>query len=113
MLQPFDRLRPEAEVTSQIEGSLAAEVSSIVLDSLEHLVQVGTIFLSSCSLFRQKRRNTTNKLLNNQRKENKVLKSKLSDASNYNQISENPSVLLNILNKQFANVGNILASTLS
>ncbi|XP_015777841.1 PREDICTED: dedicator of cytokinesis protein 7-like [Acropora digitifera] len=37
-----DRLRPEAEVTSQIEGSLAAEVSSIVLDSLEHLVQTVT-----------------------------------------------------------------------
>jgi len=44
LLQPFDRLRPEAEVTSQIEGSLAAEVSSIVLDSLEHLVQVGAVF---------------------------------------------------------------------
>ncbi|XP_015776632.1 PREDICTED: dedicator of cytokinesis protein 7-like [Acropora digitifera] len=38
----LDRLRPEAEVTSQIEGSLAAEVSSIVLDSLEHLVQTVT-----------------------------------------------------------------------
>ncbi|XP_068675223.1 dedicator of cytokinesis protein 7-like [Montipora foliosa] len=34
-----DRLRPEAEVNAQIEGSLAAEVNSIVLDSLEHLVQ--------------------------------------------------------------------------
>lgn len=34
------RLRPEAEVSAQIEGALAAEVNSIVLDSLEHLVQV-------------------------------------------------------------------------
>lgn len=34
------RLRPEVEVNAQVEGSLAAEVNSIVLDTLEHLVQV-------------------------------------------------------------------------
>lgn len=36
----FGRLRPEAEVSAQVEGALAAEVNSVVLDSLEHLVQV-------------------------------------------------------------------------
>lgn len=34
------RLRPEVEVNAQVEGALAAEVNSIVLDTLEHLVQV-------------------------------------------------------------------------
>ncbi|XP_027052730.1 dedicator of cytokinesis protein 7-like, partial [Pocillopora damicornis] len=34
-----DRVRPEVEVNAQIEGGLAAEVSTIVLDTLEHLVQ--------------------------------------------------------------------------
>ena len=34
------RLRPEVEVYAQVEGALAAEVNSIVLDTLEHLVQV-------------------------------------------------------------------------
>ncbi|XP_073227641.1 dedicator of cytokinesis protein 7-like isoform X3 [Porites lutea] len=34
-----DRLRPEAEVSAHVEGSLSAEVTSIVLDALEQLVQ--------------------------------------------------------------------------
>lgn len=34
------RLRPEVEVNAQVEGALAAEVNSIVLDTLENLVQV-------------------------------------------------------------------------
>ena len=41
-----DRLRPEAEVSAQVEGALAAEVNSIVLDSLEDLVQVCVLKIS-------------------------------------------------------------------
>ena len=37
------RLRPEAEISAQVEGSLAAEVNLIVLDSLELLVQVSAV----------------------------------------------------------------------
>ena len=42
---PTERIRPEVEVNAQIEGGLAAEVNSIVLDTLEHLVQVSVSFL--------------------------------------------------------------------
>ena len=38
-------MRPEVEVNAQIEGGLAAEVSTIVLDTLEHLVQVSVVYL--------------------------------------------------------------------
>ena len=50
-----------------------------------------------------------NELLNNQRRTSRVL-TKLKDPSNNNQITQNPYRLPNILNKHFANVGNLLAS---
>ena len=52
-----------------------------------------------------------NELINNQRTKSRVL-TKLKDPSNNNQITQNPSRLPNILNKHFANVGNLLASKL-
>ena len=52
-----------------------------------------------------------NELLNNQKRKSRVL-TKLKDPSNNNQITQNPSRLPNILNKHFANVGNLLASKL-
>ena len=52
-----------------------------------------------------------NELLNNQRRTSRVL-TKLKDPSNNNQITQNPSRLPNILNKHFANVGNLLESKL-
>ena len=52
-----------------------------------------------------------NELLNKQRRNSRVL-TKLKDPSNNNQITQNPSLLPNILNKHFANVGNLLASIL-
>jgi len=45
------RLRPEVEVNAQVEGALAAEVNSIVLDTLEHLVQVLYFWLMIFSSF--------------------------------------------------------------
>ena len=39
----YCRLRPEAEVSAHVEGSLSAEVTSIVLDALEQLVQVSVL----------------------------------------------------------------------
>ena len=52
-----------------------------------------------------------NESFNNQRRKSRVL-TKLKDPSNNNQITQNPSRLPNILNKHFANVGNLLASKL-
>ena len=52
-----------------------------------------------------------NELLNNQRTKSRVL-TKVKDPTNNNQITQNPSRLPNILNKHFANVGNLLASKL-
>ena len=52
-----------------------------------------------------------NELLNNQRTKSRVL-TKLKDPTNNNQITQNPSRLPNILNKHFANVGNLIASKL-
>ena len=42
-LSLYCRLRPEAEVSAHVEGSLSAEVTSIVLDALEQLVQVSVL----------------------------------------------------------------------
>ena len=52
-----------------------------------------------------------NEVLHNQRRKSRPL-TKLDDPSNNNQITENPSRLPNILNKHFANVGNLLESKL-
>ena len=52
-----------------------------------------------------------NEVLDNEKRKSRLL-TKLKDPSNNNQITENLSRLPNILNKHFANVGNLLACKL-